>query len=98
MRPDRVGLKYHTDSPFFRGNEILGGTYNPVAYTNLSGSRFFKTGDHSQHRCLSAARRPKEAYEFLIVYDGGEFSDDFHAVKVFCHTINANNRHTFSSV
>ena len=50
MRPDRKGLEYHTQSPFFRRNiQILfAGGYQPAAQFDLTFCQILKSGNHAQ--------------------------------------------------
>ena len=62
MRIERVVLEHHRDIAVLRGNVVD----DRAIDGDLAAGDLFKTGDHSQCRRFSAARRAYEAHEFLV--------------------------------
>ena len=71
MRPNSIGLEYHTDITFFRRSEaaLNGGAYAVVADINFTFGSPLKACNHTQGSGFTATGRTKDGNKFAILYN-----------------------------
>lgn len=72
MRPKCIGLKHHRHVAPFRRQRPGGVCKQPLPEMDGAIRRRFKTGDHAQHRCLAAARRPEQCQKAAMPHLQGK--------------------------
>src|SRR5678816_4053392 len=88
MRPDRVGLKYHSQLAFFRRqvNSTRGRCDGLAGYGNFSAVRLFQSRDQAQRGSLAATRRPEQRKDLaplnskIYTVDGIDSAETFDYV------------------
>jgi hypothetical protein len=86
MRPNRVGLKHHAESPFVRGEEntLRRRRHNRAIDQNLALVRFFQSSDEPKRRGFAAPRRTEQSKDLAgpnretDVIDRIDASESFH--------------------
>ena len=71
MRPNSIGLEYHTDITFFRRSEaaLNGGAYAVVADINFTFGSTLKACNHTQGSGFTATGRTEDGNKFAILYN-----------------------------
>src|SRR5262245_26724984 len=77
MRPDRVGLKYHSSIAFLRGNNdaFLRREHRCPSELNLSRIGAFEPGDAAQDRRFAATARSQDGKKFAVGNIEGDTAD-----------------------
>ena len=88
MRKQGVRLEHHVHRTLVGRDrrDILAGQFNDT------GGRRLETGQHAHHRCLAAARRPKQGKKFLLEDIKRKIIDRREITKAFCHGPEADQR------
>jgi len=84
VRIERIVLEHHGDVALFRGHLVD----DPPTDGDLAAGHFFKTGDHSEQRGLSATGRTDQDGERLIRDVDADPMKDLHGSKGFADIAN----------